>query len=64
MAAYHLDHPAGIGEVAEPFVDSGVAYAGGLHQVRDGRAARIGRDQSDPQRCIGGRHGSVGRRRY
>lgn len=31
-----LDQPAGVGEPAEPFVDSGAALAGGLHHVRDG----------------------------
>jgi hypothetical protein len=44
VTAYGLDHPAGIGELAEPFVDPGAALAGGLDQVRDGRAARPGRD--------------------
>ena len=42
--------PAGVGELPEPFVDPGAAFAGGLDQVRDGRAARPGRNQGSPQR--------------
>lgn len=40
MAAYGLDHPSGVGELPEPFVDPGAAFAGGLDQIRHGRAAR------------------------
>ena len=53
VTADGLDHPSGVGEVPEPFVDPGAAFASGLHQVRDGHATRPGRDQSGPHRRFG-----------
>jgi hypothetical protein len=52
VATCGLDHPPAAAELAEPFVDQGAALVGGLHQVRDGRAARPDRDQGGPQRRI------------